>query len=614
MHINYIDDKVLKRAEHIEGIIKFDESFMATPIGHREKWLKYEKELDAAALKAKIAEYITESHNQVINYNNSMLQQSPPVNLMKTMRIIEQLTLAEAIENNGEYISYIVDYANYMCNVNTWVSPGHYSAFGYTGSEDSIELVDLLSSSFSWRFAVCDCILNDKLNDKLRNKIKQYIETKVLSIYKDAVVGKRALINADGRPPLFWLENSNNWLCVCISGAVASLLWYGENLREKAIHIALYEKMISKYLDAFKDGYSHEGLSYWGYGFSKFLSFSDLIGRLTNNKIDMFNSPNNIQTALFGFKSELSKGDYPAVSDCGFGEVPLDSNQRYAARRLNLYYKEKELDFTEDIHTVMMLLRWNEIERPKINMPIDLGKRTYYKAQGVLISRTDNMAIMIKGGNNIEPHNHNDLGSFIISVGGEQLIADAGYTQYVEQTFSKDRYKANALNSYGHSVPLPQGKMQLPHIFECDKIYNEVIYSAKVLNESFSSKTDTIQYDLTEVYDYPEIKSIVRTMTFMKESDTVEICDKFEYNCEGYFENAIITFAKVEVSGSNAIRIIGNKNSIIVRYPEDMKLVVDSIEGVVTDGHRVPIIPLRIGFRTVENMLEGECKLTIGLV
>jgi hypothetical protein len=42
----------------------------------------------------------------------------------------------------------------------------------------------------------------------------------------------------------------------------------------------------------------------------------------------------------------------------------------------------------------------------------------------------------IKGGNNGESHNHNDVGSFIIYTDGEPLFIDPGVGEYTAKTFS----------------------------------------------------------------------------------------------------------------------------------------------------------------------------------
>jgi hypothetical protein len=47
------------------------------------------------------------------------------------------------------------------------------------------------------------------------------------------------------------------------------------------------------------------------------------------------------------------------------------------------------------------------------------------------------MAATFKGGHNGVNHNHNDLGTFSVAVGGKYLIYDPGAEIYTNRTFSK---------------------------------------------------------------------------------------------------------------------------------------------------------------------------------
>lgn len=615
MYKNYIDNEIIERAKQIEKLIIPNSLFMGCPISFREKWEEYAKCFDVQALFNAVEGYINETYLLICGCIETNSYEKLPVNPMRVMRIIEQLTLAECIENKGRFLVYISDYVKYMCALKTWVAKYHYNAFGYTDDDEYIELVDLGSASFSWRFAVCDCILGEKLDNEIREMIKEYIDANVLSVYKKAVQGNRADKIAKNGPPLFWMENDNNWLSVCLSGVTMAMLWYSDDIEEKAIYIAIYERLIQPYLRAFKDGYSHEGLEYWGYGFSKFVSFSEALGRLTGYKLDLFNNLQSIEASLYGFRSEMSDNDYPSVADSSFCAMPLESVMIYTARRLHIPYKESYIyDFKEDIHMLMLLLRWDDTERPKIDYDYKFDrKRTYFKEQGILISRNDNMAVLFKGGNNIEAHNHNDLGSFIVSVAGEQLLVDVGYTEYGDTTFTESRYTANALNSYGHSVPLVMGKMQMPEIFECDKHYEKIIYAAKVINTDFSDNSDTIEYDLKEVYDYPDVLEIKRKMKFIREESQVEITDEFVYAKEGDFESAFLTYSKVQIYDNHTLSVIGKKNNLLITFPENIIVTVDAIEGVVINGHSTHVVPVRVGFKFNTPLKSGKLKITIKL-
>ncbi|MDQ0723120.1 hypothetical protein QF049_004381 [Paenibacillus sp. W4I10] len=70
------------------------------------------------------------------------------------------------------------------------------------------------------------------------------------------------------------------------------------------------------------------------------------------------------------------------------------------------------------------------------------------------------VAISVKGGHNDEPHNHNDLGQFIIHCGGENILCDPGAGLYSQAYFAPGREQLFHISSSGHNVPLIEGQEQ----------------------------------------------------------------------------------------------------------------------------------------------------------
>src|SRR5699024_2563227 len=65
-----------------------------------------------------------------------------------------------------------------------------------------------------------------------------------------------------------------------------------------------------------------------------------------------------------------------------------------------------------------------------------------------------------KGGHNDEPHNHNDIGHFILQRNGEVFLKDLGSGLYNDAYFGKERYSFLCNGSQGHSVPIVNGQLQ----------------------------------------------------------------------------------------------------------------------------------------------------------
>ena len=61
---------------------------------------------------------------------------------------------------------------------------------------------------------------------------------------------------------------------------------------------------------------------------------------------------------------------------------------------------------------------------------------------------------------NDEPHNHNDVGSFILSTAKGQELCDLGAGLYTRQYFGSERYTIFCNSSLSHSVPIINGLSQ----------------------------------------------------------------------------------------------------------------------------------------------------------
>ena len=125
------------------------------------------------------------------------------------------------------------------------------------------------------------------------------------------------------------------------------------------------------------------------------------------------------------------------------------------------------------------------------------------------IRRYDHFIFAAKGGYNSEPHNHNDIGSFIIFKDGQYLLDDLGWSEYDNKYFTSARYENICASSLGHSVPIINGKAQLPGI-------------DKKAVAKFSK--ETISLDISAAY---EVEKFSRDFVLQADG-TVIIEDNFE--------------------------------------------------------------------------------------
>jgi hypothetical protein len=138
-----------------------------------------------------------------------------------------------------------------------------------------------------------------------------------------------------------------------------------------------------------------------------------------------------------------------------------------------------------------------------------------------------------KAGHNAEHHNHNDCGSFILSLNGEPAILEIGAPEYVGDYFNSDRtrYQFLAARSLGHSVPLVNGCEQSPG----------AEFAAKVLGCELGAGNAKLIVDLTKCYPAQAgCRRLTRTFLFDKDLGRLEISDAFELEAPGEVRSMII--------------------------------------------------------------------------
>ena len=126
------------------------------------------------------------------------------------------------------------------------------------------------------------------------------------------------------------------------------------------------------------------------------------------------------------------------------------------------------------------------------------GTFTYLAdAEWAIATGKHQTAFAIKGGNNGEPHNHNDVGSFLYFIGEEEIISDLGAGEYTKAYFGPERYSVLCCSSRGHSVPILDGKEQCKgETYRADAVnYSETgeisISFAGAYEKESRKKTDT---------------------------------------------------------------------------------------------------------------------------
>ncbi|HEY5002960.1 MAG TPA: heparinase II/III family protein, partial [Ktedonobacteraceae bacterium] len=159
------------------------------------------------------------------------------------------------------------------------------------------------------------------------------------------------------------------------------------------------------------------------------------------------------------------------------------------------------------------------------------------------------LVLSVKAGHNDEQHNHNDIGSFLLHVAGENILTDPGRGLYSRDYFQAGRYENIFANSYGHSVPRIDGELQ----------GTGRAFAGKLLEVPEVGVTDgsaQVALEFASAYNCPDLRSARRELRLSTEDDgagTLWFHDTFVFAEQMHeIEEAFITWLECEVDGATA--------------------------------------------------------------
>ena len=448
---------------------------------------------------------------------------------------IVNFTLAECLENRGRFLRPLTNTIAAICEEKTWTYPAHDRKLDNFHGR-TVEM-DLRATAAAWELATADYLLGDKLSPGTRQMIRDNVQRRVLQPFRDMVQGRR--------PEIFWLRATHNWNAVCLAGVTGAALALEDSPEERAWFVVTAQHYIRFFLSGFTpDGYCSEGIGYWNFGFGHFLMLGEAIRQATAGRTDLLADPAALQPARYGLRTEVLNGIYPTIADCHPGSRPAPEFVRYICDRLELETPgQNQADYTKPFGSLTATMMFSFLETPlppaaRASTPPDSPLRTWFKDAGVLICRPEpgsktRFAAVLKGGNNAEHHNHNDVGSFSVIAGKAMVICDPGGEVYTARTFSGRRYESKVLSSYGHAVPLIGGQLQRIG----------ATARAAVLRADFGDEADTLVLDIHSAYPAPELRRLERTFVFRRGASAALIVrDEAAFSEPGSFETALITW------------------------------------------------------------------------
>ena len=405
--------------------------------------------------------------------------------------------LAMLSPENESYLQYVQNMIWAICDEYSWVVPAH--AKGTVQAD--VDHIDLFSAETAACLAEICYILGERLDPLVRQRIHYEIERRILSSFRSRIIP--------------FEHTTNNWLSVCGCCVAVSMMY--ERPQEFEALIPRFLLIMQRFLDSFSDeGVCPEGISYWCYGFVNFTWFADMLYRFTNGKYDLFDNEKVKRIASYAQKCFMKGNASLSFSDGTRKAAIFDSLLYYLSKRypdaVHLLPKELSLSITGNVIWMNLLRAF--VFRASADAPRYLSLENYdFPNAGHVIVNQARYSLFVKAGNNDEPHNHNDVGSFIIATESGQVFCDLGGGLYTKQYFEGGmdrRYAILCNSSFGHSVPIVNKRPQ-----QCGKQYCGTILHTD----------NRITAEIANAYDVSHLKALTREFTYLE--NEILLCDRY---------------------------------------------------------------------------------------
>lgn len=490
---------------------------------YREQLIKAGKELDQKKLPQLTEELFSEyaRTGKRLNYENAYFTRR---------KFFTVYAMLSVLYGNKDDISRLETVIDAICTEECWALPAHVD----TSEKDWRETVDLFAAETAFSLAETVGLLKDKLSAPVRGKARREVFRRVLDPFIQSKY-----------PYAWWETAAMNWCAVCCGSIGAAAIWLMEkSSRELDGLLRRINRSIMNYLDGFSDdGACLEGLGYYTYGMSFFTAYADLLYRYSGGKSDLFENAKWKNIALFPQKCCLPGGVTVSFSDSRQDETYRVGLTAYLSRRY------PEVGFPDPSMAAGLesdpCCRYVVISRDYFwaERYAETGKanrewHTVWPDAQWSVCRSDNgCAIAAKGGHNNEPHNHNDVGSFLYVCDGEVILDDLGAGEYTRDYFNENRYTNLCCRSLGHNVPLIDGKEQ-----RAGAEYRAARF--------FADGRGMTQMDIEAAYGLEDGEKITRQFLFDKTSGVCTVTDSFSLRKHRMVTENLITSHHPETEGS----------------------------------------------------------------
>ena len=480
--------------EKIAAIVESVDEFRLYPIiGERKRWQSIPQEVqkELVVRGEQVLGYRYEGVPASVLFEdtrNGSYDKSAGLQYAARRNLLD-MVLAESVENEGRFLTAIVDIIWAISEESSWPTLSHYYLHK-EGDEAKLVLalpdvtdpvVDLWAAETAKNFAWIYHVLGEKFDEmspRINNRIKYEVKRRVLNPLK-------------ARDDFWWMGFSggnngivNNWNSWISSNWLPAILLIEDREEQAAsIHklLRVVDQLINRYAD---DGGLDEGPAYWERAGGSLFDILTTLHAWSGGQIDVFDHPkiqnviHYIHRAHIHDRYAVNFSDAPpklspdVASLYHMGQVFDDERLKQFAATFadhDIRLGSRKIQFQtqggRDLDRLMFRLFYVDDDFNEIEASAPYTRDVWFEGIQQMMARSEagspeGFFVAAKGGHNNESHNHNDVGNFIIYQDGLPVIIDVGPEHYTLKTFGKDRNTLWNIKSDYHTAPTINGQLQ----------------------------------------------------------------------------------------------------------------------------------------------------------
>ena len=448
---------------------------------------------------------------------------------------LSRAAVLAAVRPDPDRLDEVADGVLLLCEQSSWCWPAHDDTFTRHGAvlpTVTDPYLDLGAGEVAGQLAWLDHLLGSRLDERvpgLRARIRLEVDRRVLTPFRT-------------RRDWHWLGDVHNWN-PWIHGnvLVAALRLADDDPARRAGLVDLVVAGLDRYAASLPaDGAIDEGYAYWWHGACRLLEAMDLLRHATGGTLD--DTPLRALRPAVAFPHRMHLGgpwylnhaDGPARPSPAQPWDALHRAARHAGDDAAVAHAAAHRRPADAVASeeqgLGRLLRaltdraWVSASPAVSPLPRDV----WLASTQVLLARPRSgsragLTLAAKGGHNGEHHNHNDVGSVVVAVGGVPVLVDPGRPTYTAQTFGPGRYDLWPMQSCWHNTPTIRGATQAPGHR----------YAARDVSAVVDDTGSALHLDLAAAYPRNDIRRWERTARLDRATGTVTVRDSWQLDPGG---------------------------------------------------------------------------------